>query len=93
MRLGRGTFESILNRISANIYKTPTNMESNTLETHRQLSMTSSRLGQEFSFRVICYLLGVSIESSGATFNKVLWGMFLWLFNEYDTWQRVKKNG
>ena len=28
MRVGRGTFELILNRISANIYKTPTKMES-----------------------------------------------------------------
>ena len=29
MRVDRGTFELILNRISANIYKTPTKMESN----------------------------------------------------------------
>lgn len=29
MRVDRGTFELILNRISANIYRTPTKMESN----------------------------------------------------------------
>ena len=29
LRVDRGTFELILNRISANIYRTPTKMESN----------------------------------------------------------------
>ena len=40
MTVDSGTFELILNRISGNIYKKPTNIEPNPLETHRQLAMT-----------------------------------------------------
>ena len=83
MRVDRQTFELILNRISANIYETPTNMEPNLLETHRQLAMTWYRLGHRCSFRVICDLFGVSIGSAVATFNKVLREVNSQPFNEY----------
>ena len=53
MRVDSGTFELILNRISTNIYKTPTNREPNSLETHRQLALTLYRLGHGCSFPVI----------------------------------------
>ena len=53
MRVDSRSFELILNRISTNIYKKPTNMEPNSLETHRQLTMTLYRLGYGCSFRVI----------------------------------------
>ena len=81
MRVDRGTFELIINRISTNIYKTPTNMEPNPLETHRQLKMALYRLGYGFSFWVICDLSGVSIGSAVAAFNKILQEMILQLFN------------
>ena len=50
MRVVKGTFESILNRISSNIYKTSTNIEPNSLEAHRQLAMTLRRLDDGCSF-------------------------------------------
>ena len=37
MRVDRATFQLMLNNISANIYKTPTNMEPNSLVNPRQL--------------------------------------------------------
>ena len=74
----------MLNRISANIYKTPTNMEPNLLETHRQLAMTLYRLGHECSFWFICNLFRASTESAVATFNIVLWETVSQLFHEYE---------
>ena len=53
MKVDSRSFELILNRISTNIYKKPTNMEPNSLETHRQLTMTLYRLGYGCSFQVI----------------------------------------
>ena len=44
MRVDRGTFELILNRIRANICKTPTTMEANPLETHRNIVQISARI-------------------------------------------------
>ena len=83
MRVHRGTFELILNRINANIYKTPTNLESNPLKTHRQLAMTLYGLGHGCPFPVICDLFWVSIGSAVAKFNKILREMISQLFNEY----------
>ena len=84
MRVDRGTFKLILNRISANIYQTPTNMEPNPLETHRQLAMTLYRLGHGCFFWFICNLFRASTESVVATFNIVLWETVSQLFHEYE---------
>ena len=64
VRVDRGTFELILNRISANIHKTPTNVKPNLLETHRQLAMALYKLDHGCPFGVICDLFGVSINSA-----------------------------
>ena len=75
----------ILNKISTNIYKTPTNMEPNPLEIHRKLAVAMAlyRLGHGCSFWVICNLFGVSIGSAIATFSKILQEMVSQFFNEY----------
>ena len=83
LTVDRGTFELILNRVSANIYKTPINMKPNPSETHRQLGMILYRLSYGCSSWVIYDLFQVTIWSVVAIFNKVLWEMILQLFNEY----------
>ena len=49
-------------------YKTPTNMESNPLETQRQIAMKLHRVGHGCSFWVIYDLFWVSIWSAVANF-------------------------
>ena len=83
MRVDKATFDLILNRINASIYKTPTNMEQNPLESHRQLALTFYILGHGCFFRVVSDLFGVSIASAFATFKKIIREMISHLFNDY----------
>ena len=74
MRVDRVTFQLMLNSISANIYKTTTNMEPNSLVNPRQLAMTLYRLDHGYSFRVIFDLFGVSMGYQWLQHLIRIWG-------------------
>ena len=55
MRIGRVTLELILGKIS--IVETPTNMEPNPLDPHRQLALSLYRLGHGCTFELFLIYL------------------------------------
>ena len=61
VRINRETFDYLLDRISPQLCKTPTNLNQDPIEPHRQLGLTLYRLGHGCSYTVIEDLFGISI--------------------------------
>ena len=61
LRIDRGTFQFILEKIDIDIRKEPTVMVPNPIETHRQLGLTIYRMAHGCSFKVLQHIFGVSI--------------------------------
>ena len=72
VRINRETFEYLLEKISPQLRKTPTNLNQDPIEPHRQLGLTLYRLGHGCSYTVIEDLFGISMTLAANTFNKVI---------------------
>lgn len=83
LRINRETFEFILKRIEPHIYKEPTHMVPNPIETHRQLGLTIYRMAHGCSFKVLKDVFGVSQSLCTETFNKVIKVLVSTLYKEF----------
>ena len=99
LRIGRESFEFILDRIQHLIEKTPTKMVPNPIESHRQLALTIYRIAHGCSFKVLKDLFGVSQSLATETFNQVMRVMIVTLYEEFvhlpaseDEWTNECKN-
>ena len=89
VRINRKTFEYLLERISPQLRKTPTNLNQDPIEPHRQLGLTLYRMGHGCSYTVIEDLFGTSVTLAANTFTKVIRVL---IHNMYDEYQECQRN-
>ena len=83
LRIDRGTFQELLDKIGHFLEKKSTNFEPFPIEPHRQLALTLYRLGHGCTFAVISDLFGVSVSLAIQTFNEIIRLMISEMFDEY----------
>ena len=83
LRISRENFEFILRTVGPYIEKTPTNLVSNPIESHRELALTLYRLAHGCSFPTLSDLFGTSRSLSVETFNKMVRELQLRLYSRF----------
>ena len=82
LTLTKDNFKIILNRIEASIVKTPTSLGPEPIEPSRQLGLTIYKLAHGCTFTVIGDVFGISESLATQTFNHVVTGLVVNLFDE-----------